>query len=136
MYLIDNAEGIPDDRVLDGVDQTSWLSGEKDEPERDHFHMFFGMTHVGMRYKNFKVLTHRVEDGAAPVQQLATPHIFNLTVNPDEDTPYNYGQVHPWVLYRRFIPMAGEFQKSLAKDSVPPKAPLDYNPYSAGQEED
>jgi hypothetical protein len=36
-----------------------------------------------MRYKNFKVLTHKIEDGAAPIQQLAIPHIYNLTVNPD-----------------------------------------------------
>ena len=45
-------------------------------------------------YKNFKVLTHKIEDGAAPIQQLAIPHLYNLTVNPDEDTPYNYALIH------------------------------------------
>jgi arylsulfatase len=40
-----------------------------------------------MRYKNFKVLTHKIEDGTAPIQQLAIPHVYNLTVNPDEEAP-------------------------------------------------
>src|SRR5262249_54508440 len=55
-------------------------------------------------YKNFKVLTHKIEDGAAPIQQLAIPHIYNLSVNPDEDTPYNYEVGHSWVLYKVFGP--------------------------------
>jgi arylsulfatase len=91
--------------------------------------MFFDRRHVGMRWKNFKVLTHRVEDGSAPVEELAIPHIYNLTVNPDEDTPYYYEEAHSWVLYKVFMPKAMELQASLQKDSVPFGAPLDFNPY-------
>jgi len=92
--------------------------------------MFFDHLHVGMRYKNFKVLTHIIEDGTAPIQQLAIPHVYNLTVNPDEDTPYNYALVHSWVLYKIFGPKTAELQASLKKDSVPFGAPLDFNPYA------
>ena len=91
--------------------------------------MFFDQLHVGMRYKNFKVLTHKIEDGASPIQQLAIPHIYNLTLNPDEDAPYNYEVGHTWVLYKVFMPKAMELQESLKKDSVPFGAPLDFNPY-------
>ena len=45
-------------------------------------------------------LTHKIEDGTAPIQQLAIPHVYNLTVNPDEDLPYNYAEVQSWVLYK------------------------------------
>jgi arylsulfatase len=82
-----------------------------------------------MRYKNFKILTHKIEDGFAPIQQLAIPHLYNLSVNPDEDTPLSYDGVHSWVLYKVFGPKTAELQASLKKDSVPFGAPLDFNPY-------
>ena len=129
MKLVGHEELTPTDRVLDGVDQSAFLTGEQDASNRTYFHMFFDQLHVGMKYKNFKVLTHKIEDGAAPIQELATPHVYNLTVDPDENLPYNYGDVHSWLLFKVFAPKTAELHASLAKDSVPFMAPLDYNPY-------
>ena len=128
LHLIGHGEGVPTDRVIDGVDQSAFVAGDQEESNRDGFHMFFDATHVGMRWKNFKILTHKLEDGPSPLLQLAIPHIYNLTVNPDEDTPYNYEEGHSWVLYRVFLPAAQELQASLQQDSVPFGAPLDYVP--------
>jgi len=83
-----------------------------------------------MRYKNFKVLTYKIENGLAAIHQLAIPHIQNVTVNPDEDTPMDYQLGHSWVLYKVFGPKTRELQASLKKDSVPFGAPLDFNPYA------
>jgi arylsulfatase len=69
-----------------------------------------------------------VEHGAAPIQQLATPHLYNLTVNPDENTPYNVAQMHSRVLHRVFGPKLAEFRRSLQGDAVPRFAPVDFNP--------
>ena len=129
MNLVGHPEKVPTDRVLDGVDQSAFITGKQEHSNRDGFMMFFDTQLVGMRYKNFKVLTYRVEDGASPIQKLATPNVYNLTVNPDEDTPYNYDEVLSCVLYDVFMPKARELQLSLQKDSVPFGAPLDYNPY-------
>jgi arylsulfatase len=78
---------------------------------------------------DFQTLLDKIEDGAAPIQKLATPHIYNLTVNPDENTPYNYSQLRSWLMFEIFAPKTMELQASLEKDSVPFGAPLDYNPY-------
>ena len=43
--------------------------------------------------------------------------------------PYNYGQLHSWLMFKVFAPRVMELQASLAKDSVPFAAPLDYNTY-------
>jgi hypothetical protein len=59
--------------------------------------MFLDERFVGMRYRNFKILTHIVEYGAAPIQRLATPHLYNLTVDSGESTPYNRGNAPPRV---------------------------------------
>ncbi|MCB0965684.1 MAG: sulfatase-like hydrolase/transferase [Ilumatobacter sp.] len=128
MHLMGHADHLPTDRVLDGVDQSRFLAGDQEHSEREHFMMFFDELLVGMRYRNFKVLTHIVENGYAPIQKVATPHIYNLTVNPDENTPYNFGEVHSWVLYKVFMPRVAEFQASLQRDAVPKGAPLDYDP--------
>jgi arylsulfatase len=130
LNLIGEPGQMPTDRVIDGCDQSAFITGKQDHSNRNHFPMFFDHLHVGMRYKNFKILTHKIEDGAAPIQQLAIPHIYNLTVNPDEDQPYNYDPAHTWVLYKIFGPKTRELMASLKKDSVPFGAPLDFNPYA------
>ncbi|SDS29500.1 arylsulfatase [Paraoerskovia marina] len=131
LSLLEAEDLVPEDRVLDGVDQSAFLTGRQEESNREHFLMFFDQLQVGLRWRNFKVLTHRVVDGTAPIEQLATPHIYNLTVNPDEDTPYNYSEVHSWVLYKVFGKIAKEYQESLEGDAVPKGAPVDYVPASA-----
>ena len=108
LNLIDQKDLIPTDRVLD---------------------------YVGMRYRNFKILTHKVEDGSQPIQKLAMPHVQNLTVDPDEEMPYNYGTWHTWVLYQVYGPKSIEYQQSLKGDAVPKGAPLDFNPKTPAEEE-
>jgi arylsulfatase len=130
LNMIGEKASVPADRVLDGCDQSAFLTGQQEGSNRNYFPMFFDHLHVGMRYKNFKVLTHRIEHAFAPIQQLAIPHVQNLTVNPDEDTPINYDSVHSWVLYKVFGPKTKELQESLKRDSVPFGAPLDFNPYA------
>ncbi|GMQ94827.1 MAG: arylsulfatase [Acidimicrobiia bacterium] len=128
MHLVDNEDGIPNDRVIDGIDQSGFITGSQEDSNREYFHMFFDEVHVGLRWKNFKVLTHVVDTGYAPLLKLASPHIYNLTVNPDEDTPYNYELMHSWVLYDIYIPLARQLAMSLAEDSIPNGSPVDYNP--------
>ena len=36
MNLIGHEEGIPTDRVIDGIDQSAFLTGEQDHSNRDH----------------------------------------------------------------------------------------------------
>ena len=136
MNLVDDAEGVPTDRVLDGIDQSSFIRGDQEDSNREYFHMFFDKIHVGLRWRNFKVLTHLVENGAAPIQKLATPHIYNLTVNPDESTPYDYPGAHTWMLYDIYGPLTRELMESLAEDSVPSGAPADYDPTAVDESKD
>jgi arylsulfatase len=90
----------------------------------------FDSLHVGWRYKNFNILTHKIENGFAPIQQLAIPHALNLTVNPEEDQPMQYEDAHSWLLYKTLPTLNAELYESLEKDSVPFMAPLEFNPYT------
>jgi arylsulfatase len=134
MNLLDRGDLVPTDRVLDGVDQSAMIRGEQEDSNREHFPMFFDENYVGMRYRNFKILTHKVEDGSQQIQKLAMPHVQNLTVDPDEEMPYNFGTWHTWVLYQVYGPRSVAFQKSLVGDAVPKGAPLDFNPKAKADE--
>jgi arylsulfatase A-like enzyme len=127
--LIGHPEKVPTDRVIDGVDQAAFVTGQQEQSNRIKYPMYFDALHVGWRYKNFKVLTHKIENGVAPIQQLAIPHLLNLTVNPDEDLPMQYEDAHSWMLYKVVPTLNAELYASLKKDSVPFMAPLDFNPY-------
>jgi len=120
LNMVSHPEKVPTDRVLDGVDQSAFITGKQEHSNRDSIMMFFDTQLVGMRYKNFKVLTHWVEDGASPIQKLAIPNIYDLTVNPDEDTPYIYeegGQT--WVLYKVFMPKPGNCRYPYKRTACP-----------------
>jgi arylsulfatase len=115
--------------VIDGIDQAAFVTGQQEKSDRIKFPMYFDNLHVGWRYKNFKILSHKVENAFAPIQKFAVPHVINLTVNPDEDLPMGYEEVHSWMLYKIVPALNAEFYGSLKKDCVPFMAPLDFNPY-------
>ncbi len=50
------------------------LAGDQDNSEREHFWMLFDDLFVGMRYRNFKVLTHLIEFGS-PNRGGIGPHL-------------------------------------------------------------
>ena len=129
LTLIGHPEKVPTDRVIDGIDQAAFVTGQQEKSNRIKFPMYFDSLHVGWRYKNFKVLTHKIENGFASIQQLAIPHCINLTVNPDESLPMQYEDPHSWLLYKVVPALNAEHYASLKKDSVPFMAPLDFNPY-------
>ena len=64
-----------------------------------------------------------------PVSELYRESIATVIKTICNDTPYNFENIHSWVLYKVFMPMAMELQASLKVDSVPFGAPLDFNPY-------
>ena len=129
LALIGHPDMVPNDRVIDGIDQSAFVTGDQETSNRNSFPMYFDALHVGWRYKSFKVLTHKIENGFAPIQQLAIPHCMNLTVNPTEDQPMQYENAHSWMLYKVVPALNAEWYASLEKDSVPFMAPLDFNPY-------
>lgn len=67
LNMIGHSEYVPTDRVIDGCDQSAFITCKQEHSNRDYYPMFFDHLYVGMRYKNFKVLTHKIEDGAAPI---------------------------------------------------------------------
>lgn len=80
---------IPNDRPIDGVDQTAWLLGKQENSARDSRLVFFNGNFVGIRWRQFKFLMIEYEKSASLSRPAYTgislPQLYNLKSDPKEE---------------------------------------------------
>jgi arylsulfatase A-like enzyme len=124
---------MPDDRPIDGVDQSDLLLGRNDSGRRDHLLTFVGPDLVAVRWKQFRAYFADVTPGrsgggaatlmggigtsAAPMN--GYPKVFNIEADPQEE--HNIGELYNWVL-GPLLKTVEEYKASLAKNPNPPAA--------------
>ncbi|MCX7302707.1 MAG: arylsulfatase [Rhodobacterales bacterium] len=96
---------LPQDRFMDGVDQTSFLLADNGESLREHVYFWMNTTFMALRMHEYKIHQHVVMNEGSPflwidmatVQDVGTaPWLFNLYINPKED--YTVGhRMSPWL---------------------------------------
>lgn len=119
---------VPSDREIDGLDQREFFEGRSEASARDGFPYWMGERMYGVKWQNFKVVTVLQKTLTDPALQLATPHVINLDVDPQERGPYNYPYIHSWVVAHAGR-IVSEFQQSLQREApIPAGAPLDFVP--------
>jgi arylsulfatase len=120
--------GAPTDRVIDGVDQLDWLTGQAGSSQREGYLYWMGPQLYGVKWRNFKlvlVAQRYMQDAAA---KLPTPRVVNLTTDPQEREPVSLPYLHSWVA-AHFNRLIGQFQASLHREPpIPMGAPLDHVP--------
>lgn len=119
---------VPQDRIIDGLDQRAFFEGTTEASARDGFPYWMGDQMYGVKWRNFKVVTVLQRTLAEPALKLATPHIINLDVDPKERKPFNYPHIHSWVVAHA-AKIVADFQTSVQdEEPVPVGAPLDFVP--------
>jgi arylsulfatase len=124
---------VPDDRPIDGVDQTDVLLGGNDIGHREHLLTFVGPDLVAARWKQFRgyfvdvapsrngdsgaTLLGGVGTSAAPMN--GYPRIFNIEADPREE--HNIGEMYEWLL-GPMLKAVEEYKASVAKYPNPPAA--------------
>lgn len=124
---------MPDDRPIDGADQTSLLLGEDEDGARDHLLTFVGSELVAARWKQFRAYFVDVAPGrsgaggatlmggigasAAPMN--GYPQVFNIEADPQEE--HNIGEMYNWVL-GPILKAVAEYRTTLARSPNPPAA--------------
>jgi arylsulfatase len=118
----------PDDRVIDGVAQLDWLTGQTDNSAREGYVYWMGPQMYGAKWRNFKlVLIAQMQELDAPAR-LATPRLINLTTDPQEREPIALPHLHTWVA-THLNRLIGEFEASVHREPlIPAGAPLDHVP--------
>jgi arylsulfatase A-like enzyme len=118
---------VPQDRPIDGLDQTEFLLGESEESSRQGFPVFVADRLEAVKWRNWKVVFYDEQrDWWSPPVKLGTPKAFDLITDPKEEYPatavrntWNAGPA---------IKIVTEFEQSLKE--YPPIAPGTPDPYT------
>jgi arylsulfatase len=121
---------IPQDRIIDGVDQTDFFLGKQEKSNREGFPCYVGDTLYAVKWRNWKLHFMWKEYKFDPAQQLTYPRLFNLIEDPRERN--NLASVATWV-DRPAMKIVRDFQESLKKEPpIPPGTPDPYQPGRKG----
>ena len=106
---------IPDDRPIDGMDQTGFLLGKQEHSNRDHRMVFYLGEFTAIRWKQYKAhfVTFEKEGSlTSPAKSLGqVPLVYNLNMDPKE--MYNiFGQSGGTPLFQPIMAVAAPYLAS------------------------
>ena len=104
---------VPDDRIIDGIDQLDLLLGNQEHSNREGFPAYNGNQLFGYKWRNWKMHLVELENMNSEPMKLNVPRIYNLITDPKEE--YNMSAEATWVLPVMFNKII-EFQKTLAQE--------------------
>jgi arylsulfatase len=106
---------VPDDRAIDGVDQTNFFLGETDKSKRESVLVFSGNTLLAVKWRKFKVFL--TGDDPSPRvrswRKLWSPLVYNVEQDPREE--YDIAMDNLWVLQptlRHTLPFVFSVQRN------------------------
>ncbi len=89
---------IPDDRVIDSVDQSDFFLGKQQKSNRDGFMVYVGNDLFGIKWRNWKMMFKEVERGTDAMKTYGFPRFYNLYNDPKEEYPLTKATAgHFWV---------------------------------------
>ena len=119
---------VPHDRVIDGLDQRSFLEGTQVHSAREGFPYWMGDTIYGVKWRNFKLAMYIQKTLTEPAVKLPTPRVFNLIVDPSERRPVALPYLHSWAV-PHFTRILNDFAESVRREPlIPAGAQLDHVP--------
>jgi arylsulfatase len=115
---------VPNDRVIDGVDQTDFFLGKQQKSNREGMIVYMGNDIYGVKWRNWKVNFQELDTVFSEVRKLGMPRVYNLLVDPQESQ--NVLFPNTWVTKAGLVQL-GEHAKSLQEH--PPIKPGTLDPY-------
>jgi len=117
---------VPDDRVVDGMDMTAFLTGQNDVSGREGFVVYMGKEVYGVKWRNWKV--HLKEQETAFSQSISydLPRIYNLLTDPQERNNVLFPAT--WVAKASLKQLTEHMGSLRANPPIPPGTPDPYTP--------
>jgi len=110
---------LPEDRIMDGVDQSDFLMGRSEKSARDSIVIYIGNELFGVKWRNWKLLLKEIDENSYAIQNMAYPSIYNLLVDPKEEVPELNYLNDTWVDFPLYQ-VIEDFEASLAEDPGAP----------------
>ena len=90
---------LPEDRIIDGIDQTNFFLGKQDSSNRESVIVYVGKELFGVKWRNYKMMSKEIDKAFAdPIRSYGVPLIYDLHVDPKEENPLNSQWYHSgWI---------------------------------------
>ncbi|WP_082849847.1 sulfatase-like hydrolase/transferase [Halioglobus sp. HI00S01] len=88
---------LPDDRMLDGVDQSDFFKGSAPKSARESMVIYIGNELFGAKWRNWKMLIKEIDEDSYAIMNMAYPSYYNLIVDPKEEEPEKFYLDDTWV---------------------------------------
>ena len=76
---------VPNDRIIDSIDQTEFFSGQKKKSGREGIVVYVGNDVFGVKWRNWKMMFKELERGTDAVREYPLPRFYNLYTDPKEE---------------------------------------------------
>jgi arylsulfatase A-like enzyme len=120
---------VPNDRPIDGVDQSPFFLGQTDTSSRDGILIWCDNRLQAVKWRHYKVHFYQQATLVSPPVKLALPLLFNLYTNPREDEEKL--AVASWV-FGPVLKMVAAFDESVKQHPLNPMGTPDpYQPRAA-----
>ena len=107
---------VPDDRIIDGVDQTDFLLGKQENSNREGFPIFNGDELFAYKWRNWKMHFIQLESMFGAPAKLNMPHLHNLIEDPKELYPIDKVDLSAAWVFPVVLKKVTEFQKTLLQE--------------------
>ena len=115
---------VPDDRVIDGIDISGFLVGDKEKSGREGFIVYMGNDVFGVKWNDWKLHFKEQTGWNGVLREYTMPRLYNLISDPQERD--NVLFPHTWVP-KAALPQLEQHVVSLKRH--PPIAPGTPDPY-------
>ncbi|MGI9522463.1 MAG: sulfatase-like hydrolase/transferase [Hyphomicrobiaceae bacterium] len=98
--LVGEADRVPTDRPIDGVDQSDFLLGERKTSAREHVVTYVGNRVFAVKWRNMKVHFLTAESTFSEIRSHTFPQVYDIKEDPAESFELwgNEGFSHAWVM--------------------------------------
>ncbi len=106
----------PDDRIIDGVDQTDFLLGRQEHSNREGFPAYNGDEMFAYKWKNWKMHFIELDSMFGKPAKLNMPRLYNLIEDPKENYPIDKVDVSASWFFPVVLKKVVEFHKTLVAE--------------------
>ena len=112
--LVGQKSKIPNDRPIDGIDQSDFFLGNKEKSNREHVITYVGDDVFSVKWRNIKVHFYTAEGTFSPIVKSTFPKMYDIKNDPGETKELwrNHGYSHIYLM-EPIMKILGEKAKTM-----------------------
>jgi len=99
-HLVGEEKRIPNDRPIDGINQSYYLLGKQEKSDREHIVTYVGDKVFAVKWRSTKVHFYTAEGTFSPIIEPTFPQVYDIKNDPGETRELwsSEGYAHLWVM--------------------------------------